>query len=282
MCLEQFWQDRQSIFDIRQRFTLFGDRLPKHWFDGWLLFVINQDYTYILTNPDYLLSLNEMSRLRFGLEKMLEGQPLAYLIGSQGFWKHEFLVNQHTLIPRADTECLVREALRLAQEPKGQILDLGTGSGCIGISLAKELPDWQVVLVDTHQETLNIAKQNIDKLQATNASCLLSHWYDKVTGRFDLIVSNPPYIDPQDQHLSQLMAEPITALVADKSGLADLEAIIFGAKNHLKPGGYLLLEHGYDQADSVANMMQAANFCQLSTIQDYGGNDRVTLGKWQS
>jgi release factor glutamine methyltransferase len=222
-----------------------------------------------------------------GLQQLAAGRPLAYVIGQQGFWKHEFLVDQSTLIPRPDTEILVETVLQLTKnslsKPK-KILDLGTGSGCIAISLAAELAKSHITAVDISLQALQIAMQNANRVGVTNLDFLQGHWYQpiKTECQFDVIVSNPPYIDPQDSHLAALSDEPITALIADEQGLADLRHIIAQAPNYLKDAGILVLEHGYDQAQSVRQMLAIHGFIDINTVRDYGGNERVTYGQWSN
>lgn len=253
--------------------------IPRHFLKNWLLFVIQKSPTFLISNDDYVLSDDEYQAFYQGLLKLQDGLPLAYLTGTQGFWRYEFLVNEHTLIPRADSEILIETALTLIKDtPTPRILDLGTGTGCLAISLALELPTAQVTAVDFSLNALAIAKQNNDNLNA-KVEFIHSNWFEHITGQFELIVSNPPYIANDDEHLKNLTHEPITALASDDNGLADIKKIVNGAKNHLINNGYLLLEHGYDQKESVQAILNQAGFYDIRTIQDYGGNDRVTLGR---
>lgn len=255
------------------------DALPYHWLESWLLFVLNQDKSFLITNGDYVLSADEYRRLTDGMAKMQQGIPLAYVMGKQAFFGHEFIVNEHTLIPRPDTEILVQTALQCAKSAQNsRLLDLGAGSGCIAISLAKALPDWSVVAVDVSAQAIQVAHQNRTQLNADNCHIVLSDWYQNVQGKFDVIVSNPPYIAKDDTHLSRLTAEPITALVADDEGLSDIKTIITGATHHLYQGGFLLIEHGFNQGKAVAELFESAGFIRVQIIKDYGGNDRVTMG----
>ncbi|TWV81567.1 peptide chain release factor N(5)-glutamine methyltransferase [Moraxella sp. VT-16-12] len=257
------------------------DTLPYHWLESWLLFVLKKDKSFLITDGDYVLSDDEYDGLTAGIKKMQQGVPLAYLMGKQGFFGHEFLVNEHTLIPRPDTEILLDVVLDFTDHhtPKNShLLDLGTGSGCIALSLAKALPDWSVLAVDFSQSAIHIAGQNCELLQANNCQFVVSDWYKNVQSKFDVIVSNPPYIAKDDEHLGRLSAEPITALVADDDGLSDIKIIIAGAKNHLNKGGLLAIEHGFDQGEKVRLLFDDAGFVNVKTVKDYGGNDRVTFG----
>lgn len=275
------WQNNISIYDVRRYFhQIQHEKLPLHWLDGWLLFVLQKPSVYLISHPDQILTDEQKNRLQTGINRMQAGEPLAYLTGFQGFWQDEFLVNKHTLIPRADTERLVEVVLDKIQNQVGRLLDLGTGSGCIGISLAKQLPDWQVLLVDNSASALAVAQKNILRLAADNTQTLLSDWYDKVDGKFDVIVSNPPYIDAGDSHLSGLTAEPITALVAKNSGLFDIEQIIKQGKRYLNDGGLLAIEHGHTQADDVRRIFINSGYEHVQSFRDYGNNDRLTLAYW--
>lgn len=272
-------QSGQTLAQIRQVFrTISSPRLPMHWLDGWLLTVIDKPSIYVVTEPNDVPTDQQIVRINEGVERMMAGEPLAYLLGKCEFWSREFVVNRHTLIPRPDTERLVEMVMAFAKPlPAGRLLDLGTGSGCIGITLACELADWQVVLVDNSPQALEVAKTNAQQ-HHVNAQCQLSHWYDALTGTFDVIVSNPPYIRSDDEHLVGLQHEPITALVAFDDGLSDIKQIIGGAKHHLNAGGWLAIEHGYHQGALVFELFVQAGFTQVQTIKDYGGNDRLTMG----
>lgn len=255
-------------------------QLPYHWLESLLLFVLKKDKVFLMIHDDYVLNNEESQQLFDGIHQMQSGKPLAYVIGRQGFFGREFLVNEHTLIPRADTEILIDAVLTHArQQPTiGRLLDLGTGSGCIAITLAKELPNAHIIAVDSSKDALEVAQHNAHLLKAENCQFIHSSWYDHVQGSFDVIVSNPPYINKEDEHLAYLSHEPITALVADHQGLADISHIIGHATHHLNVNGLLAIEHGYDQREAVQTLFRQANFTQIATIKDYGGNDRVTWG----
>ncbi|RKM34611.1 peptide chain release factor N(5)-glutamine methyltransferase [Moraxella catarrhalis] len=281
-----------TIKQIRAMFKqLQSDVLPLHWLDGWLMHVLDKPFMFLITDEDYQPTLDESSKIAAGIMQLSAGKPLAYLTGQQSFWGRHFLVNGHTLIPRADTEILVETILNYAKTQQKirqadnnnlvDILDLGTGTGCIGITLALELKFAQVVLVDISSEALKIAEQNNHRL---NARCQLlqSHWFQKVSGQFDIIVSNPPYIKENDEHLVNLKHEPITALVAAEDGLTDIRHIIETGRAYLKDGGLMAIEHGFDQAEAVRNLYLSSGYLDVYTIQDYGGNDRVTLGRYKN
>lgn len=268
-----------TIFDIKKTYK--NSPLPRHWWQGWLCFVLDKPSSFLITHDDYTLSDAEYERFAEGIFQMAQGVPLAYLTGEQEFFGRSFVVNEHTLIPRPDTERLVEVVLDWVKKSglnAGRILDLGTGSGCIAITLAKELPSWQVVAVDFSAEALQIAKQNAERLSVSNCQFVQSNWFGGVEGEFDVIVSNPPYIVKDDEHLSALMAEPITALVSDGEGLFDIEQIVSQAHEFLKDDGLLAVEHGCDQRVGVQGLFKQYGYDQIETIKDYGGNDRLTVG----
>lgn len=272
----------KTIKHIKSQFRQIAhDTLPYHWLESWLLFVIQKDKSFLITHDEHELPDDEFDRLTDGVNKMTNGTPLAYVMGKQGFFGHEFIVNEHTLIPRPDTEMLIQTVLDFIDDnalKNGRILDLGTGSGCIGLSLAHALPDWSVVAVDLSEQAVQVAHKNADELNIKNCQIYSSNWYENIQGDFDVIVSNPPYIAKDDEHLANLKAEPITALVADNDGLADIETIVNGSKIHLKQGGLLAIEHGFDQKNDVQKLFKQAGFDHVRTIKDYGNNDRMTLG----
>ena len=277
-----------------------SSHLPSFWLTDWLLFVIEQPSSFLITDESYQLNDSELAQFHAGVTKMQQGTPLAYLTGQQEFWSLNFKVNEHTLIPRPDTEILIEQVLTWInsqlksvdnnKKPK-RLLDLGTGSGCIAISLAHELnksnpnskaENWQVIAVDLSLEALKIAKHNAMVNEVADIEFIQSSWYDALSTQdeplFDVIVSNPPYIDEEDEHLARLVAEPISALSAPNHGLADIEHIVQQAPQHLNVGGLLAIEHGFDQGLAVRQLFLDNRFESVHTVQDFGGNDRVTLG----
>lgn len=268
------------------------NQLPSFWLTDWLLHVIDQPAIALMTDEDYQLTDSEVARFNDGVNKMQKGIPLAYLTGQQEFWSMSFKVNEHTLIPRPDTEVLVEQVLNWinaqpTQLSNKRLLDLGTGSGCIAISLAHELKqaNWQIVAVDLSLEALKVAQHNAMSNNVANVDFVQSSWYQALPTndepQFDVIVSNPPYIDETDEHLAHLTAEPISALSAPNQGLADIEHIVQQATTYLCTGGLLAIEHGYDQGDAVRKLFLDSGFESVHTVKDYGDNDRVTLGQVQ-
>lgn len=238
--------------------------------------------TYILAFGETLLTAGQEAQLAELLARRKNGEPVAHLTGEREFWSLPLYVSAATLIPRPDTECLVEQALARLPENASRILDLGTGTGAIALALASERPDCQVTAVDVMPDAVALAQRNLARLGFSNVQILQSSWFSAIASQqFDMIVSNPPYIDEQDPHLSQgdVRFEPLTALVAANEGLADIEHIITTARDHLVSGGWLLLEHGWTQGEAVRALFSAAGYDAVETCRDYGGNDRLTLGK---
>lgn len=248
-----------------------------------LLDCILQSRTYLFTWPEKLLTDEQQASFLSAIEKRKTGSPVAHITEYREFWSLNFKVSPATLIPRPDTETLVECALDKAINKQGRLLDLGTGTGAIALSLASELPLWQVIGCDFQQDAVALAKQNQQNLAITNATIVQSDWFSALDAQlFDVIVSNPPYIDEQDPHLLEgdVRFEPLSALVATKKGMADIEHIIETGRNYLQKKGWLLLEHGYDQGQLVRDFFAKMAYKDISTVKDLGGNDRVTLAQW--
>ncbi|MBG0521341.1 peptide chain release factor N(5)-glutamine methyltransferase [Enterobacter cloacae] len=256
---------------------------PKRDAEILLEYVTGKARTYLLAFGETELTAGQEAQLAALLARRQAGEPVAHLVGEREFWSLPLYVSAATLIPRPDTECLVEQALeRLPAEPC-QILDLGTGTGAIALALASERPDCDVTAVDVMPDAVALAKRNVARLERHNVTVLQSSWFSALAGHsFGMIVSNPPYIDEHDPHLAQgdVRFEPLTALVAGNAGLADLEHIVTTSRQHLLPGGWLLVEHGWTQGEAVRALFTDAGFHAVETCRDYGGNDRLTLGQW--
>ncbi|AUI66247.1 MULTISPECIES: peptide chain release factor N(5)-glutamine methyltransferase [Glaesserella] len=235
------------------------------------------------------LNDTELRQLAELLARRAKGEPMAYILGEKEFWSLPLAVSTATLIPRPDTERLVEVALawaykRLDSEKNLHILDLGTGTGAIALALASELGDKaHIIGVDKQPDAVQLAEKNRQKLGFANVRFLQSDWFDALQNqRFDLIVSNPPYIDKNDENLTRgdVRFEPLTALVAEQNGLSDLQKIIEKAPLYLTENGTLMLEHGWQQAHDVQQIFKQNQWVDVQTFQDYGGNDRVTVAKW--
>lgn len=226
------------------------------------------------------LSVTQEQQYLDGLMRLAKGEPLAYIIGSQPFWTLDLMVTPDTLVPRPDTEILIETVLALDLPYAANIVDLGTGTGAIALTLASERAHWRVTATDIYAATLEVAQQNAKKHGLQQVRFALGAWYLALsTQKFDLIVSNPPYIDPDDPHVAKLKYEPQRALVAQQQGLADIRQIVGGAGHWLNQNGWVVLEHGYDQAEAVQQLFKDHGFINIQSVQDYGGNDRVTLGQ---
>ena len=267
---------RQAISQLSQ------SESPRRDAEILLGFVTGKARTFILAFGETVLSESEIERLNGLLARRQRGEPVAHLVGVREFWSLPLFVSPATLIPRPDTECLVEQALnRLPQQPC-RILDLGTGTGAIALALGSERPDCQITAVDVMPDAVALAMRNVEHLGITNVTVLTSHWFNALEGQqFELIVSNPPYIDEQDPHLTlgDVRFEPRSALVAAKEGLADLAWIIAQSRRFLRPGGWLLLEHGWQQGEAVRALFSNKGYVQVETCRDYGDNERLTLGR---
>lgn len=243
---------------------------------------LGKDRAYLYTWPEREVASPIEIEFRKLLERRQRGEPIAYLLGRREFWSLSLQVNNSTLIPRPDTERLVEVALDLPLPARANVLDLGTGTGAIALALASEKPSWRVMGVDVADEAVRLAQQNADELRISNAIFLQSNWFEKITlQQFDLLVSNPPYIAESDPHLTQgdVRFEPRRALVAAQNGLAAIIEIATAAKNYLRAGGWLLFEHGYTQGPAVRTLLAQLQYGDISTWNDWGGNERVTGGR---
>lgn len=233
----------------------------------------------LIAHPERLLEAAIVERFRQAASQRQNGMPLAYLVGVQEFYGRPFRVTPDVLIPRPETEHLIEHALeRIAPQAPARILDLGTGSGCLAISLALERPRAQVHAIDLSAPALSVARANAQALGA-QVTFTQSHWFEHVQGRFHLIVANPPYIEATDPHLPALRFEPLAALTDNADGLSALRHIIQTAPQYLAPGGWLLTEHGHDQANAVQTLYTQAGFHAIQSHHDLAGLARLCLGQ---
>lgn len=246
-----------------------------------LAFVMQRSRASILASKDDELSEFELTHFKELIDDRARLYPVAYMIGEKEFWSMALVVSEKALIPRPDTELLVERALLKGDNSISTLLDLGTGCGAIALALAKELPDCKVTATDFSSSALELAELNKARQQAENVVFKQADWFFSLEKKsYDLIVSNPPYIDPEDAHLEgEVRYEPQSALVALDKGISDLAFIINNAMEYLTTDGWLLLEHGFDQADRVRSLMRAAGYANVHTTRDLGGNERVTEGQ---
>lgn len=248
-----------------------------------LAHALGKPRSYLRTWPEREPDADQRAQFEQLLARRREGVPVAYLLGNQGFWSLELKVGPDTLIPRPDTERLVEVALELGPAGPARALDLGTGTGAIALALAAERRQWQVIGVDRMAGAVELATTNGRQLDLPNARFLTSDWFEALAGqRFDIIVSNPPYIAADDPHLDRgdVRFEPASALVSGADGLDDIRRIVTTAPVHLGEGGWLLLEHGWQQAEAVRSLLADRGFRQVQSWLDLGGHQRVSGGCW--
>ena len=239
--------------------------------------------TWLYTTPEFALDGAVISRFETLVAARARHIPLAYLTGETEFWSLVFHVTPDVLVPRPETELLVEMALqRIPQDQTCHVLDLGTGSGAIAIAIAHQRPKAMVLACDSSAPALDVARDNAARFLLGNLSFVASDWFQQIAGmRFDIIVSNPPYVALGDLHLTQgdVRFEPLSALVSGADGLHDIRRIICDSKHHLKVKGWLLLEHGYDQAIQVRELLQGQQFNDVFSTRDLAGIERVSGGR---
>ena len=232
----------------------------------------------LIAQPELRVAAADVQALAQLVQRCQRGEPLAYVLGEREFYGRVFKVSPAVLIPRPETELLVEVALSAGLRDGAHVLDLGTGSGCLALTLSIERPSWHVTATDVSHDALEVARSNAAKLGAEGVTFRKGPWFAAVSDqRFDLIVSNPPYVAAGDSHLQALRFEPQTALVAGGNGLACLQVIIAGAPRHLLPGGILAVEHSYEQGEAVRALFNTSAWCNVRTLSDFAELDRVTL-----
>jgi release factor glutamine methyltransferase len=248
-----------------------------------LLHILKKPRSYLFTWPEHALSDEQQSQFNVFIQRRLKGEPVAHITGLREFWSLSLEVNATTLIPRPDTETLVEQALEIALPATAKVLDLGTGTGAIALALGSEMPSWQITAVDRVSDAVALATRNQQRLAINNVHVKQSNWFSELHGeKFNLIVTNPPYIESSDIHLNQgdVRFEPLSALVADDCGMSDIKQIITQSRDYLSSNGYLLIEHGFEQGEAVRHFFEKMAFVNIKTVKDLGNNDRVTLALW--
>ncbi|WP_288987552.1 peptide chain release factor N(5)-glutamine methyltransferase [uncultured Pseudoalteromonas sp.] len=248
-----------------------------------LLNILQKPRSYLFTWPEKQLTDEQSEAFERACERRLNGEPVSHITGYREFWSLQLEVNPTTLIPRPDTETLVELALSCNVPNDAKVLDLGTGTGAIALALGSEMPTWDIIAVDRIDDAVALAKRNQKRLAINNVCVKQSNWFSALNNKkFDLIVTNPPYIEYNDKHLHQgdVRFEPLSALVADDAGLADIKQIITQSRDYLHSNGYLLIEHGFEQSAAVRHIFNQMAFINVSTVKDLGNNDRVTFGQW--
>ncbi|MCK5829254.1 MAG: peptide chain release factor N(5)-glutamine methyltransferase [Methylococcales bacterium] len=249
-----------------------------------LCHVLKKTRSHLRAWPEKELQSIDYAHFSQLLEQRHQGVPIAYITGNREFWSRNFKVNSDVLIPRPDTELLIELCLTLlTDKPSAHIIDLGTGTGIIAITLAAERPDLKIIATDISLPAISIAKQNATIHHTENIHFIESNWFNNIAdSTFDLVISNPPYIAGNDPHLTQgdVRFEPKGALTAKDCGLDDIKNIVQQAHHYLIPGGTLLIEHGYDQQSAVQKIFSTYNYHDIKTHTDLSGNPRVTTGQW--
>ena len=248
-----------------------------------LAHILKKDRSYLRAWPEKVLSQEQYNTFIQLINQRLEGQPIAYILGEKEFWSRSFNVSSGVLIPRPETELLIDIIQQKFQPERSlSILDLGTGSGAIAITLACEFSNADILAVDQSASALSVAQSNARRHNAQHIEFVCSNWFEQLPARkFDLIVSNPPYICASDAHLKQgdVRFEPSTALISKQHGLHDIKLITSKAASFLNPSGYLLFEHGYQQGSDVKNLLDLAGFKCIQQFQDLQGHCRATIGQ---
>lgn len=232
-------------------------------------------------HPERVIDAAHVRQFQALIARRAAGEPVAYLLGHRDFWTFRLIVTRDVLIPRPETELLVERSLALGPETRANVVDLGTGSGAVALALASERPQWHITATDISEAALSVARSNASALRLDRVDFTLGTWLEPLRGRdFDLIVSNPPYIAEADSALADLEFEPQGALVAGADGLGAIREIVRSAGAHLRRGGWLILEHGFDQADAVRHELVVHGFAHVRSHRDLAGHERVTEARW--
>ena len=274
---------QQVLRQATQQLTHLSDAEPRFDAEVLLCYLLQKNRSHLIAWPDKVLSDTQIKAYTALINRRATGEPIAYITGQREFWSLELQVTPATLIPRPETEILVEQALvHIPKEAQWQVADLGTGSGAIALAIASERPRCQLYAIDISAEALAVAKQNAKRLNIHNINFLHSHWLDAFSAKsLNMVLSNPPYIETSDPHLCQgdVRFEPAGALSSGVDGLDDIRILIASAAQTLRPNGWLMMEHGYNQAKVVMDLLQQQGYCNVVDYVDYAGNDRVAAGQ---
>ena len=256
-----------------------GDISDTPQLDSYLLIgeVLARPRAWLIAHAEEAVCRVDQVQIQTLLDRRQSGEPVAYIRGYQSFWQRDFYVTRDTLIPRPDTELLMEIVLARFDEQPINVVDLGTGTGALAVSLAAERPGWQILGTDISKSTLAIALENAGTLE--NVKFLASSWFTNIEGQFDLIISNPPYIRNTDPHLRALKFEPALALTAGDDGLDCIRQIVKNCPKYLVPGGYFLFEHGYDQQERVIQLVVNAGLTEVQGFSDLQGQPRAVMAR---
>ena len=271
---------RELVKDVAGRLEAISDS-PRLDAEVLIGIAIDVPRSYLFSHPEDIPDDEAVARLEKNLARRLAGEPMAYIMGTKEFWSLELMVTPATLVPRPETEVLVELALReIPREGEWSILDLGTGSGAIAVAIASERPLCNIIAVERSTEALRVAEQNVRNLNLANVECLQGDWTEPVQGReFDLILSNPPYVEAGHRDLTRLAQEPQAALVSGDDGLDAIRVLARDCRDILKEGCAMLIEHGFDQEDGVATILAKEGWTSIECRKDMAGLPRVSIAR---
>jgi len=273
---------KQTLTHAKKQLTEYSDSIQAD-VEILLCHTLECNRTYLHTWPEKNINDSQTQQFNDLLQRRIKGEPIAHITSSRSFWEFDLKVTSDTLIPRPETECLVEQALeKIPTDSRNNILDLGTGTGAIALALAYERPLSEVTAVEQSAASLKIARLNQISLKLDNLTLLKGNWFVPVEKQvFDIIVSNPPYIEENDPHLLQgdVRFEPLSALTAGADGLNDIRHIIHHAHGFLSPHGWLMLEHGYNQAEQVRTLLEQNNFKNIQQFNDLANQPRISAGQ---
>ena len=273
---------KELLNEAKQKLIIANNAFSEPMVDAEILLskILKKDRSYLYTWPEYILDTKLVEKFNHYIMRRVSGEPIAYITGTKGFWDSDFYVTKDVFIPRSETELIVQYVLCNFLEQNIRLLDLGTGSGAIALSIGKYRPTWQVIAVDCCNKALTIAKNNAKKLKIDNINFILSSWTSNIESqeKFNVIVSNPPYIAEKDSYLlkGDSCYEPHIALVGGPDGLSDIKRIIKNVRKILINGGSLIIEHGFNQYKEINNILVDCNYGKINTMCDLSGHIRLT------